>query len=118
MCPVCPPVSFLGGLLGGYCGVNPPTTFKGHCISLVSTATLVTTTVVALKVLFRIPFCYGTGFTFSNVSFILAKTLVLGVIYSMGVNFLLNRFASHDDFSQEYKNPLQLPQGCSHCTPF
>jgi hypothetical protein len=112
MCPACPPISFLGGLVGGYIGINAPSTFKGRCISVLATAMLVTANVVALKVLFGVPFCYGNGFTFNNIGVILSKTLVLGVIYSIGVNYLLKKYE---------RNPVPIENipstSCPHCIP-
>ncbi|CUI17717.1 conserved membrane protein [Candidatus Protochlamydia naegleriophila] len=115
VCPVCPTAGFFGGLIGGYLGIHPPATFRGRCISGLATAGLVSATIVALKTIFKISLCYGTGFTLANVSVVLAKTLAMGIVYSIGVNFLLNRFIFIER-TQTQTQPIQpASQECPHC---
>lgn len=114
VCPVCPTAGFFGGLIGGYLGIDPPATFKGRCISGLATAGLVSATIVALKKIFNISLCYGTGFTVDNVSVILAKTLTIGLIYSIGVNYILNRFAFVNTNPQPISTLSEHPSCCCH----
>lgn len=92
VCPACPAVGAVGGILGGYFGINPPKTNKGKCISIAATSTLVSLTVIALKVFGKIAICEGAGLSAYGVSLILVKTIPLALIYAIGVNYLLDRF--------------------------
>lgn len=114
VCPVCPTTGFFGGLIGGYLGIHSPATFKGRCISSLATAGLVSATVVALKIIFNISLCYGPGFTLVNVSAVLAKTLAMGIVYSLGVNFLLNRFVFVAAAPPSVPTPIERPHCCCH----
>lgn len=114
VCPVCPTAGFFGGLIGGYLGIHPPATVRGRCVSGLATAALVSTTIVALKAIFNISICYGTGLTAANVSIILAKTLAMGIVYSIGVNFLLNRFIFNAATPQPIPIPVESPCRCCH----
>lgn len=92
VCPVCPAAGWFGGLVGGYFGIQPPRDQRGRMISAAITATLISTTLIAVKVLFNVSLCRGGEFTLANIACVGAKTLIMGVIYSIGVNYLLNRY--------------------------
>lgn len=92
VCPACPTIGFVGGILGGYIGINPPKTVQGKCISILTTSSLVSLTVIALKVFAKITICNFAGLTPYGVGLILAKTIPMAIVYSIGVNYLLNRF--------------------------
>ncbi len=91
-CPVCPAVGWLGGWIGGYFGIQSPPHFEGKVFSAVITANLISLTVIALKAIFDVSLCGGGGATLGNVAKIAVKTLVMGIIYSIGVNYLLNHY--------------------------
>jgi hypothetical protein len=91
-CPVCPAAGWLGGWFGGYFGIEPPTHPGGRELSAAITANLIAITAIALKALFNISLCAGGGFTLKNILLVGAKGIILGVIYSIGVNYLLNRY--------------------------
>jgi len=107
-CPICPTAGFFGGIIGGYIGVNPPVTFGGKCLSAWTTANLVALTVIGLKVFGNIAICEGLGCSLKGLSLIFAKTMVLGIIYSIGVNYLLNRFV----YGQPAPKEEVLPPCC------
>jgi hypothetical protein len=103
ICPVCPAAGWVGGSIGGYVGVNPPQDAKGRIVSACITGTLITITIVALKLLFNISLCEGGWFTLKNIAIVGIETFVMGVIYSIVVNGLLNRFVYP---------PKELPACC------
>lgn len=91
-CPLCPAAGWLGGWFGGYFGICPPKNSGGRILSSVITANLISITVLVSKSLFHLSLCTGEGFTLGNISLIVTKTLLLGLVYSIGVNYLLNRY--------------------------
>ena len=104
ICPVCPTAGWFGGWIGGYFGIDPPPHTKGRIISAIITASLVTITVVALKYVFNISLCVGGEFTPANVLRVGIKTLLLGIVYSIATNYLLNRYV----FPAEKAEPAPL----------
>lgn len=110
VCPLCPSAGFLGGVIGGYFGIKSPHSFGGRCLSILTTASLVSLTVIALKKMFNISPCYGMGFTPASIAVVVVQTLVLGIVYSIGVNYLLNRFV----FNQPQQQQLQ-PENHHEC---
>jgi hypothetical protein len=92
VCPICPTAGFFGGLLGSYIGIKTPSSFEGRCLSMVATGSLVTITLVAVKIFFNLSLCAGKEMNLANAVILLAKTLAIGVIYAIGVNYLINRF--------------------------
>lgn len=92
VCPICPTAGFFGGLLGSYIGVKTPASFKGRCLSMVATGSLVAITLIAGKIFFNFSLCAGKEVNLANAVILLAKTLAIGVIYAIGVNYLVNRF--------------------------
>ncbi|WP_068468496.1 hypothetical protein [Candidatus Protochlamydia phocaeensis] len=123
ICPLCPSAGFIGGIIGGYLGVNPPQSVGGRYLSILATANLVSLTVIALKALANISMCNGPLLTLTNISIVLAKTLVMGVAYSIAVNYLLNRFVFNTRAAvlpQVVSAPppqreASTPSGCCHC---
>ena len=108
-CPVCPAAGWLGGWLGGYFGIHPPQHSGGRMFSAVITANLISITVIALKVFFDISLCAGGEFTLGNMLRVGIKTLILGIIYSIGVNYILDRyiFPSHSENEQNFDSPAE-----------
>lgn len=101
-CPVCPAAGWLGGWVGGYFGIEPPSHPGGRILSAVITANLIAITAIALKALFNISLCTGSGtFTLENILLVGAKGLIMGVIYSIGVNYLLNRYVFPSEGQQD-----------------
>jgi hypothetical protein len=103
MCPVCPTTSFLGGWVGGFVGVYPPKKMSGRIISAVISATLTTVTLLGIKAHFKLS-C-RSGPLVRNVAILTSSAFALGVIYSIGVNFLLNRLV--------YKESNKVSNQCS-----
>ena len=95
LCPVCPTAGFAGGWIGSYFGINPPETTNGKILSGVLTASSVLITIIALKVIFNITFCVGGTFTLENMFRVGVPALILGIIYSIAVNCLLDRLIYH-----------------------
>lgn len=91
-CPICPAAGWVGGWFGGYLGIHPPEHSGGRILSAVVTANLISITVIALKAIFNISLCQGGGFTLENFIRVGIKALIMGIIYSIGVNYLLNRY--------------------------
>ena len=102
-CPLCPTAGWFGGWLGGFLGINSPDIPEGKILSAVITANLIGITVIALKAIFNISLCIDGRFTLKNIALVGVKTLCMGIIYSIGVNYLLNRylFSQRDDLKQE-----------------
>ena len=97
VCIFCPTVGVFSGFLGSYLGISPPKTWQGKIFSGVITATLTGISVVALKVFLGITLCSGGGATLSNIVLVGAKTVPMALLYSLGVNYLINRFFSSSD---------------------
>jgi hypothetical protein len=92
MCFVCPLVGFLGGWVGSSIGIDPPKHTAGKIFSLLITGSLVSITFIALKRIFDIPICGGGGFTLGNIIRVGMKGIICGIIYSIGVNYILGRY--------------------------
>ena len=111
VCPVCPVAGMFGGYMGGYFGINMPEKPAHRAMSACITAGLIVITVVALKCLFGISVCDGNGdFSLRNITQVSAITLVLGVIYSIAVNYLLNLW-----FSEPSPNENAQNEATKHC---
>lgn len=91
-CPVCPAAGWAGGWIGGYFGINTPQHPGGELFSALITANLISITVIALKSLLGISLCKGGTFTFENIGRVGIITMPLGILYSIGVNFILNNY--------------------------
>lgn len=106
-CPICFFSTFLGGAIGSYWfGINPPSHTKGKILSTSITTSLVLITNIALKALFNFSFCVSGGSTLSNILRVGSATLILGNIYSIGVNYLLGRYIFLSPAKQK-KEPVQ-----------
>lgn len=93
MCVVCPFAGVAAFTVCSFLGINPPPTFKGRMVSLALSASAVLITAVALKSLVGISLCTGTGlFTAENIAHVAVKSMLLTILYSIGINALLNRF--------------------------
>jgi hypothetical protein len=91
--PVIVPVSLLGECIGRYIGIQPPPHFEGRILSAIITVNLIGITVIALKALFNISLCVaGEGFSGRNIALVGTKISIMWIIYSIGVNCLLNRY--------------------------
>lgn len=110
VCPVCPAAGWLGGCVGGYFGISPPKFSGGRIFSAVITANLISVTIIALKALFNISLCVGGEWNLANIARVGIKTLVMGIIYSIGVNYILNRYL----FSQPDSNQDLDPSSNCH----
>lgn len=107
-CPMCPAIGSLGGLLGGYFGIEPPKYTGGRIFSAVITAPLIGITVIALKTIFNISLCVGGTFTLANIFRVGSITLVMGIIYSIGVNHILNRYVFPN--AKENSSKIEMDQ--------
>ena len=91
VCPVCPAIGAVGGYIGGYIGIDPPSELKYRVLSGFITAGLLVITIVALRCFLGIAICDGNGiFSLRNIVQVGLISVVLGVIYSIGVNFFIN----------------------------
>lgn len=91
-CPLCLMGTLCGGGIGGYFGINPPEDIKGRLTSTWTTVNLVSITIIALKTFFNISMCQAGASTLENVGRIVIKTFLMGVVYSLGVNYVLGRW--------------------------
>ncbi len=112
VCPVCPTAGALGGYLGGYFGINPPERPELRVMSALITTSMTVITVVALRCLFGISICDGNGdFSLRNIAQVGTMTLLLGIIYSIAVNYLLRQL-----FPESSQNEAQNESSCPcHC---
>lgn len=116
MCPMCSTGGFFGGLIGGYFGIHPPKKKSARIASALITATLITITFVALKVFFNISLCRNGKFNFENIVLIGLKTTLLGIVYSIAVNYLLNKFLAKPPRNSNLKSsPSQKGNSHSCC---
>lgn len=91
-CPLCIMGTLCGGGIGGYFGINPPESAKGRITSAWTTINLVSITFIALKAMFDISLCKPGASTLENIVRVVTITFVIGVIYSLGVNYVLGRW--------------------------
>ncbi len=108
MCPMCVVVGWVGGLAGGYFGINPPESLVGRRVSAGLIGTLTTLTFIFLKVKYNMPLCIDGKFNINNIVWIISRTAPLGVIYSIGINYILKRtlfFTEKKEESEEIKKP-------------
>ena len=91
-CPVCHVAGWFGGWVGGYLGIDPPKRPGGQLFSALITANLISITVIALKSLFNVSLCKAGASTLENIGRLSLITLATGIVYSIGVNYLLNRY--------------------------
>lgn len=87
-CPVCPVAGWFGGWIGGYFGVSTPERFEGKVLSATLTASLIALTIFSTG----ISLCIDGRMTLDNFVVVGVKAFGLGVICSIGVNYLINRY--------------------------
>jgi len=88
-CPACPAIAMAGGAVSAYFGFEREDL---RTTTIVITTCLTVVTAIALKVLLGVSICDGNGnFSLRNIAQVGAISLVLGIIYTVGVNFILNR---------------------------
>ena len=104
-CPVCPVAGWFGGWIGGYFGVSTPEKFEGKVLSATLTASLVALTILGTG----ISLCIDGKMTLDNFAVVGVKAFGLGIIYSIGVNSLINRYVYPPSCSG------QEEKGNSHC---
>jgi len=92
MCITCFGSSAIGGFFASLMGIDAPKTTKGRIFSGASTVALTVITAIAMKILFGVPLCGGEGLTLKNIIVMGVKSLVIGIPYSIGVNYLIKRF--------------------------
>lgn len=109
-CPVCPAAGWLGGWVGGYFGIKPPAHSGGRLLSAVITANLISVSIIGLKALFGISLCIGGTFSMDNIVRVGSKALLMGIVYSIGVNFILNRYVYSSSVDPDQKSNPSLDQ--------
>ncbi len=114
-CPVCPAAGWLGGWVGGYFGISPPQHSGGRLFSAAITANLMSITVIALKTFFNISLCVGGEFNLENIARVGIKTLILGIIYSIGVNYLLGRYVFRSNSENRQADAQQNKEVSTCC---
>ncbi len=101
VCPACPTIAVAGGAISGYFGFDREDL---RATSVVVTSCMVAATVIALRLLFGISVCDGNGdFSLRNIAQVGAISLVLGIIYAVGVNILLNKLVPPPQVSSTKK---------------
>jgi len=99
VCPVCPAAGLVGGYVGGYFGIDSPKSTELNIASAAITAGLIVITIVALRCIFGISLCDGRGdFSLRNIVQVGLITIVIGIIYSIVVNYLINLWFSEPSF--------------------
>ncbi|MBA3722891.1 MAG: hypothetical protein H0W88_10895 [Parachlamydiaceae bacterium] len=92
VCPVCPASSLMGGVIGSYFfGINPPESKCLKVVSVILTGTATTLTTLAIIVFGKVSLCQK-NYTLPRISMIIAGAVVVGTIYSIAINFLLNKY--------------------------
>lgn len=91
-CVLCPTAGWLGGIIGGYFNIETPKTPSKKALSMITSATLTAVSVIALKYFTGISICDGTGaLTARNIAQVGVIGLILGTIYSIAINYLMNK---------------------------
>ena len=102
MCVLCPVVGAGAGCLAELVfGVNSPKSRSEKTLSSILTASAGAITLIALKTMWNISFCGDGRPTLANISRVGGVALLLGVIYSIGVNYVLNRYGFFKPFKHE-----------------
>lgn len=91
-CPLCPAAGWFGGWIGGYFGFAPVDHPGGRILSAAVTASLIGISVIALQTISTVSLCKDGRITLDNFALVAGKTFLMGVVYSIGVNYLLNRY--------------------------
>ncbi|MBS0654532.1 MAG: hypothetical protein JSR46_02035 [Verrucomicrobia bacterium] len=113
MCLVCPLIAVAGGGIAGYFGLDRPDL---RIVSTVVTGALTLVTTVALKFFLNISICDGLGnFSLRNIAQVSGISLVLGLIYTVAVNYILNRLIPLPVAQDENSPPSQCGQEQKPC---
>lgn len=80
--------------------------FKFASIGISSGLTFLTA--LAIKTFFNISFCGNEGFVLSRAIVIAAASAIVGLVYSLGVNYILNR-----QFPIGQRSPTRVEACCS-----
>ncbi|MFI0434926.1 MAG: hypothetical protein ACH350_04255 [Parachlamydiaceae bacterium] len=110
-CPVCPTAGFVGGWIGGYIGVKESENIGVKRLNTACSAILTSITIIGLKALFNLSLCIDGKFNWNNFIQVGLQALVIGVIYSIGVNYILN----HSLFFDLKKNEGEINTRSSPC---
>jgi hypothetical protein len=92
-CPLCPSVAALGGFLGTYVGIRQPESKEGKIFCATISTVLTAVAVIVLKVFRGFSLCGNQAITTSSLVILLSKTIIIGIIFSVVVNILYNRFS-------------------------
>jgi hypothetical protein len=79
-------------MIGSAFGISPPESVKGKVISLAISGSLTMITASALKIFYHFSFCDGGYYTLKTFIRVAVVLFVIGNIYSLGVNYLLNKY--------------------------
>lgn len=97
MCVVCigTAVTFVvlgtSAVIGSAFGIKPPQSNRAKFINLVGSLSLTAITSLALKVLLGISVFGSYGFSLQGIPLMMLWTTPMAIIYSIGINLLLNR---------------------------
>lgn len=83
--------SFFGNTLGAFAW-NPKRPLSHKILTVAASTTLTVMTSLAIKSFFNVSFCGPEGMTIVRGAVIVAGSGIVGIIYSFGLNYLLNRF--------------------------
>lgn len=105
MCGVCigagATVVILGtsAVIGSAFGIKPPQTRIQKAISVIGSLCLAAITSIAIKLLFNVSVFGGHGLSLLGISFMVLWTTPMAIIYSVGINLLLDRYATEHGHS-------------------
>ena len=94
LCPLMFAGPLVGSYLGKYCkdfAIDKNQPFGVKALSMGLTVSLNILTVLAAKYIFKVSMCGPRGFSLIRVVVIISCSLVVGLIYNLGVNYILNR---------------------------
>jgi len=112
MCLGCVWFPILGSCIGGSLALNPKAPAPVKMMSMVSTSILTLKTVSLAKARLGISFCGTEGFQIGRAAVIILGSLLIGAIYSIGINFILNRWLSLPEENDKNNNATK-PCCCS-----
>lgn len=113
-CLICPVVGWTSGWASGLLGSHPPSVPGGRAFSAALTANFLSISIIALKAIFNFSLCKGEILNARNLAELGIKTIILGIIYSIGVNYLLNNYV----FSAQKEASEEKPGCCQHKKSF
>lgn len=90
ICPACPVIAMTGSAISAYFGFDRKD-LRPYAVA--ATTVLTGVTVVALRILLGISICDGNGdFSPRNFVQVGAISIVLGIVYTVAIQYLLNRY--------------------------